>query len=461
MATKKKKTAPIKRKAPVKKKVPAKKNAPAKKKTVPPPTTAPPATPQPSAPSPALPRPTGKTPSVRIRMYRVGFGDCFLVTLAGTHQILVDCGVHNRGKINVNGDDLLHKAFLNIQKETGNKLDIVIATHAHQDHVSGYGTFADQFKQFEIGEVWMPWTEDPSDPTARQWRTRKQSLVGLLQQSLAATADTKAAAAVENAIANPAAMEALRTGFGKAKVRYLKAGNKVDAPSGITGFSANILGPPQDEIFLTKMNPPGSDHFLRMAIATAKGKTVHPFARWELTAEALLSNWPQLGVQAIRMISAGAVFPAAEVAFSLDKLLNNTSIVALFSWAGKQMLFPGDAQYGDWAYWYKKTGAQVLSDICFYKVAHHGSMNATPKGALEEMPKGKFGAMASTQSTPWPSIPEPALMKAIDEQAAGVARSDAIPVKGVTPVAEPGTLPAQFEEGDESKGEYWMDYIIP
>ena len=118
----------------------------------------------------------GKTPSIRIRMYRVGFGDCFLVTLAGTHHILVDCGVHNKGNIKAGGENLIQKAFENIQQETGKKLAIIIATHAHQDHVSGYGTFADQFKEFEIGEVWMPWTEDPNDATARQWRARKAAL---------------------------------------------------------------------------------------------------------------------------------------------------------------------------------------------------------------------------------------------------------------------------------------------
>ena len=125
------------------------------------------------------------------------------------------------------------------------------------------------------------------------------------------------------------------------------------------------------------------------------------------------------------------------------------------------MLFPGDAQYGDWAYWYKKTGADLLSNICFYKVAHHGSMNATPKGALEEMPQGKFAAMASTQSTPWPSIPEPPLIAAITGRTSGAfVRSDSIPVPGAIAGPKLGALPAGFVEGQESKGEYWMDYSI-
>jgi len=403
----------------------------------------------------------GKTPSIRIRMYRVGFGDCFLVTLAGTHHILVDCGVHNKGNIKAGGENLIQKAFENIQQETGKKVAIIIATHAHQDHVSGYGTFADQFKEFEIGEVWMPWTEDPNDATARQWRARKAALVGLLQTHLAAAGNAQAAAAVENATANPAAMQALHSGFGKATPRYLKAGDTVDAPAGLTGFSARILGPPQDQSFISKMNPPGSDHYLRMAVADASGEMVHPFPGWNLAESQLLPDWPRLDAKLTGMISAAAEFDAAAVAFSLDKLLNNTSIVALFNFAGKTMLFPGDAQYGDWAYWYKKTGADLLSNICFYKVAHHGSMNATPKGALEEMPQGKFAAMASTQSMPWPSIPEPALVEAIGERTErAFVRSDSIPVPGAIAGPKLGALPAGFVEGQESKGEYWMDYSI-
>ena len=51
--------------------------------------------------------PGGSAPEINIRMYRVGFGDCFLVTLAGKYHILVDCGVHNKGNIAVDGESLI------------------------------------------------------------------------------------------------------------------------------------------------------------------------------------------------------------------------------------------------------------------------------------------------------------------------------------------------------------------
>ncbi|MHA6646212.1 hypothetical protein [Mesorhizobium sp. A623] len=38
--------------------------------------------------------------------------------------------------------------------------------HEHWDHVSGFLTAAELFGDFSIGEVWMAWTENPTDPDA-------------------------------------------------------------------------------------------------------------------------------------------------------------------------------------------------------------------------------------------------------------------------------------------------------
>jgi len=402
---------------------------------------------------------SGGDAQIRIRMYRVGFGDCFLVTLAGTHHILVDCGVHSAGTVTVKNVNLIQAAFDNIVQVTGKKLDVVIATHAHQDHVSGYGAFADQFQQFTIGEVWMPWTDDLSDATARKWHEKKKALVEIVNSHLALSPNAAAKAAIDNAEANPKAMQALRSGFGKAKVRYLKAGDKLDKPAGIEGLSVSILGPSQDQEFISKMDPPSSDHYLRMAGEALENNTSSPFPSWGVSETQMPENWPRLDPKKIEQLKEQAQFPAAAAAFNLDKLLNNTSIVALFNWNGKQMLFPGDAQYGDWAYWYKKDGAEVLSNVCFYKVAHHGSLNATPKGALEEMPEGQFAAMASTQSKPWKSIPRPPLVDALAKRTHGAfARSDSLAVPGAPNCTD--HVDAAFTTGDMSQGQYWIDYSI-
>jgi len=44
------------------------------------------------------------------------------------------------------------------------RIDVVIATHRHRDHISGFADPA--WADVEVGEVWMPWTEKPDQPEA-------------------------------------------------------------------------------------------------------------------------------------------------------------------------------------------------------------------------------------------------------------------------------------------------------
>src|SRR5689334_12520159 len=194
--------------------------------------------------------------AIRIRMYRVGFGDCFLVSFpvqgGGYKHLLMDCGVHTRGDIGT-----MDRIIQNIATETGGKLALVVATHAHQDHISGFGRGKDVFSKFsEVDEVWMPWTENPDDAQANKLKRKRQALVGQLQQHFAATGNTspQAIAAVMNIAGNQAALDFLHSGFnGKATVRYLQAGDKIQQ-SPIPGLSIKVLGPPHDQEFLAKMD---------------------------------------------------------------------------------------------------------------------------------------------------------------------------------------------------------------
>ena len=69
-----------------------------------------------------------------------------------------------------------------------------------------------------------------------------------------------------------------------------------------------------------------------------------------------------------------------EIVRTLDKALNNTSVILLFEVGGHRLLFPGDAQIENWAYALSKPEIKsLLEDVSLYKVGHHGSLNATPK----------------------------------------------------------------------------------
>ncbi|MGH7713970.1 MAG: hypothetical protein ACREOG_22005, partial [Gemmatimonadaceae bacterium] len=74
-----------------------------------------------------------------------------------------------------------------------------------------------------------------------------------------------------------------------------------------------------------------------------------------------------------------------ELVRSLDGVLNNTSVILLFEIGNKKLLFPGDAQLENWTFALEQAGvAENLKDVDFYKVGHHGSLNATPKSMLWE-----------------------------------------------------------------------------
>ncbi|MBV8516073.1 MAG: MBL fold metallo-hydrolase [Acidobacteria bacterium] len=408
---------------------------------------------------------------LRVRMYRVGFGDCFLLSVpnAGGHaHILIDCGVHFNGDIHSMGD-----VIDDIAKVTDKKLALVIATHAHQDHISGFGAFPEKFRAFDVGEVWLPWLENTKDKDAKKLRAKRLALATTLRAHFTAAPPSAADAAVIEDIlvnatgitktgvsaagTNAAAMDLLTSGFrGQAKVRYLAAGEEFADVAGIKGFRARILAPSRDTSFLDKMDPPLSQRYkLKLGDGSVEERGgIKPFdADWVFTD--FPDGKPPLDSKGRLLLQKAIASPMDAFALALDKVLNNTSLVVLFRCGDEALLFPGDAQWGNWLSWLDENGDDVLSGVTFYKVAHHGSVNATPKRALEAMQKGRFAAMASTQSKPWPSIPAPKLITAIEDRTDGrFVQSDSLPVADAPEGPKLGKLPAAF-----TKGALWFDYI--
>ena len=49
---------------------------------------------------------------------------------------------------------------------TGGSIDLLVATHEHWDHVSGFAQAAES-SPLKVGAVWLGWTEDPKDADAK------------------------------------------------------------------------------------------------------------------------------------------------------------------------------------------------------------------------------------------------------------------------------------------------------
>ena len=380
-------------------------------------------------------------------MYQVGFGDCFLVSFPGPHHMLIDCGVHPGGD---NGK--LESAVQNIAEVTGGKLDLLIATHAHRDHLSGFAAYEKVFSTFEVAEVWLPWTENPKDPDAVRIKGAQQAMTATLVSHFSASplpADQQKAvdSVLEIASGNERALQLLKTGFKGATVTYLDAGRTFDAVSKIPGLSASILGPPRDQKLLGRMDPPTDQRFLR-----ADGNTVivsnaiRPFDKSWVVDGGATPQYAAIGEREKNLIAVASTASQA-FPFALDDNLNNTSIVALFSYGGQHLLFPGDAQFGNWKNWIDKPESKdLLAKVTFFKVAHHGSLNATPRSAVSGMTPKAFSAMTSTSTKPFKSIPLSRLMDALGDRASSSVRSDAVPE----------TLADGFQ-----KGPFWLDCLLP
>lgn len=400
------------------------------------------------------------TRQIRIRMYRVGFGDCFLVTFPGRppRHVLVDCGVHSAGDIQT-----LKLAVDDIARETKGTLSLLIASHAHEDHIAGYARHLDVFRTFTIGEIWMPWSENLADKLATDMRRKLTGLYARLKAHFAASPPSAAAsAALVNLTSkrNAEALAQLRSGFGTgATIRYLEGGTRFTDTAGIPGLTARILGPPRDADFLKKMNPPKAQRYMSMGADGTSEMTnaIRPFDDvWERSASDH-DRGPILSTEDEADLQDRTKSDFEGLAFVLDDAINNSSVAALFTYGGQHLLFPGDAQWGNWKFWIEADGGkELLSSLRFYKVSHHGSHNATPRSALEGMPDG-FAAMCSTQSKPWPSIPQEKLWTRLSEKTGNRAvRSDSLPWPDAPDGPTLERLPSGFR-----KGSFWIDYFVP
>ena len=267
---------------------------------------------------------------IRIRMYRVGFGDCFLLSIPAAkdqntdrqQHILIDCGVHSRGDIGT-----IEKVVDNIGEVTDRKLAVIIATHAHQDHISGFSKFGDIFTKFKIREIWLPWTWNEKDKEALDIQKRQIALTQQLfqhfhAQGLAGNQDAIFTIENLNLRENSHAIDLLKSGFGdyKTKIRYLRVGDSLTPKDiSIAGLLVNILGPPKSEEFLRQMNPPRSQRYLQMIGNKVQiTNTIEPFLpRWKIDSKVIpmrLDIKEEEEMQNMTRISPD------DLAFALDQL---------------------------------------------------------------------------------------------------------------------------------------------
>lgn len=446
-------------------------------------------TPAARVPAPAPPEASGGD-TITIRMYRGLLGDCFLLKheLGGqSFHALIDCGVLQRigsqEKKPATEVARLHigDAVADLETTTGGKLDLVIATHEHYDHLSGFILHNDVFERFKIGAVWLAWTENDRDDLAVAIKEKRSK--GL--EALAALAapdepgkpnpfmmgksDPAAQDQIDsirdmlqfygdiapwqpgNALAAATPRPPLKPGAkprscadvftwlklkaGEAQVSYLEPGQQVSFGIG-NRLKAHVLGPPRArnrllqldptagdarEVYLTSTDDIVSIHTtLRFNGASAARDHFHAgdypftdrFRRWQngVSGDALAKLYYDDSDEAKgRRIDGEWLGSAETLALKIDGDVNNTSLaLAIEAPDRRVLLFPADAQVGNWLSWHDQTypakpadkdvkgetAEEILGRVIFYKVGHHGSHNATARAqGLELMTSPDLVAM--------------------------------------------------------------------
>ncbi|HEV8435525.1 MAG TPA: MBL fold metallo-hydrolase [Thermoanaerobaculia bacterium] len=382
---------------------------------------------------------------VSIRMYNVGFGDCFLVTIPtddGDRRILFDCGSMAKGNKSI--EEVAGQVIGDLGASP--KIDVVVCTHRHRDHVSGFAKPG--WSDVDVTEVWMPWTENPEDAEATRIRDGQTRLATALARDLtlrlnaAGLADPEKAqldadfSLVENAQLNESAMETLHSGFKrreKAKRRFLpetaSSGDLVTrfTTEALPGVVIHVLGPSRDEEIIRDIDPPAGKSYMQLSDAQESGAG-------DGIPEPFSSDWWAEGMspfvlseddkKKIRSFSEGFTSP---VAAALDAAINGTSLMLVLQIGDLHLLFPGDAQWGTWnAVLRTPKWKNLLRRVRFYKIGHHGSHNATPIEFVEDAIDTSLNviAMASTRAFGSWKVPLPELLTQLASKNAIIARSD-------------------------------------
>jgi hypothetical protein len=497
---------------------------------------------------------------IHVRMYRRILGDCFLIRTVHEGKpwhALIDFGILQGSPGRA---ESTREIVADIAATTGHNLDLLVVTHEHADHISGFAQERAKFfgppgpGVFEIGETWLAWTEDLTNGQALQmYKTRRVagSAVAMAAQfaplaiarveqnapegpsrgetAARSEADTLAGLARfvtahddfgEAAATDPAlphgdefgldidlsgrftgarVMEALRLMPNR---QYLEPGEKRAAGP----FTAYVLGPPRAEKFLSQSDPrrgEGREVYLTDP-DRARALAAEVFRRFDMMG-ATAPGAPQRAADAAspfgkrhgrpiaaavaeknpvaldymkddngwRQITGAFLNAASELALQLDSDTNNTSLALALELPDKQiLLFPADAQVGNWLSWGEPRGpkgeipgfdiTEILSRVTLYKVGHHASHNATLRDrGLELMTDKRLSAMIPVnrdvaKSQDW-KFPYPPLEKALIEKTGGrLVLGDGEPADEIAVFAT--STHAQISHHPDG---IWVEVIIP
>ena len=309
--------------------------------------------------------------------------------------------------------------------------------------MTGFGM--DLWGGLSFGAIWMSAAMDLNHPEAKRTKKLHSFAAAAMAQALRLNLAlgpqlTELAAAMA---LNKHAMTTLRETLPKAnkiKPTYVHAkSTKSDLTLPLKGTTTiSVLGPEKDIDFyyLGKKGDPS----LRSALAFVDVGLPDPStAVPEAAAVPVPTNLDPADFRQLRsrMLSTALAFADLD-----GKVCNNTSVVLLIEWQGKRLLFVGDAEWDgafregkgncSWNVMWNLQKKRLAGPLAFYKIGHHGSVNATPWGMTPAASKGeprtildailpvksktKAKAIVSTHRGNYPTIPRTDLLAEIGQR---------------------------------------------
>ncbi|MBK8504080.1 MAG: hypothetical protein IPL46_18855 [Saprospiraceae bacterium] len=349
---------------------------------------------------------TSKIGKVVVRMYKLGTGDCFTLKFYKGNRIsfrmMIDCGCWKRSF------DEIKPFVKELIKDMGGKLNVLVVTHEHLDHVLGFQAAKELFmKDLKIGEIWMGWPENDADPKVKEWKEKygekKLALAeaaSVIQQFIAGPqlmsqfsgsrftnelfgmhqhfgvamqefADLHVSGEIKDSLVG---MKVVKEDLAENNIKYFSPGKIMENIQDLPGVRIYVLGPPELYAAVKKESGDSGDsgesydhnkdidlddllmHAVRNQQSSSQDEEILPFdSTYTITEPTELdATRKHYEKEPWRQIDFDWLFSAGSLALRMNSLTNNLSLAMAIEFidSGKILLFPGDAEFGSWKTWH-------------------------------------------------------------------------------------------------------------
>jgi hypothetical protein len=365
---------------------------------------------------------------VVIRMYRLGTGDCFTIKFMKgskvSYKMMIDCGCWNIEK------PRLVPFIKELKKDMANRVDALVVTHEHKDHVFGFEQAEDMFTdgKFRAEQTWMAWTEEDGADDIEQWKQdhgdKKKSLAfaarklseavkdpafqeqvgaardpkvlhkrrGEFSEVLSGFADLHGAvpevadfAAAKAYVGGLAGMKIVKEKLASGAIKYRRPGDVIENQPGLDGVRIFVLGPPTLYEDVKREKGPKGEAYehnkdldeledteaFAAALTTFDGPDSArslPFDKGYVADDAAARAL--YDKEAWRKIDYDWLLSAGSLALRMSSRTNNLSLVLAIEFvdSGKVLLFPGDAEFGSWSSWHQIDWDRKVKDLTTEKL---------------------------------------------------------------------------------------------